>query len=65
MTSEPATPSGPDLTLGIELADFDDGMLLGHVGQEEVLRTTTLASPDTTQPRPKRSERGFFREVEH
>ena len=30
-------PSGPDLTQGVRLADFSDGKLLGHVGDEEVL----------------------------
>ena len=28
---------GPDLTQGVALADFVDGKLLGHVGDEEVL----------------------------
>lgn len=31
------TPSGPDLTKGVSLADFKDGKLLGHVGEEDVL----------------------------
>ncbi|MGE5156637.1 MAG: FAD-dependent oxidoreductase [Gemmatimonas sp.] len=30
-------PSGPDLTTGVALADFADGKLLGHVGEEQVL----------------------------
>src|SRR4051794_239573 len=30
-------PSGPDLTNGVSLADFSDGKLLGHVGEEDVL----------------------------
>ncbi|UWU74479.1 FAD-dependent oxidoreductase [Bradyrhizobium huanghuaihaiense] len=35
--SEDKKPSGPDLTTGVSLADFKDGKLLGHVGEEEVL----------------------------
>ncbi|MBR0956140.1 FAD-dependent oxidoreductase [Bradyrhizobium japonicum] len=35
--TEDKTPSGPDLTKGVSLADFKDGKLLGHVGEEEVL----------------------------
>jgi NADPH-dependent 2,4-dienoyl-CoA reductase/sulfur reductase-like enzyme/nitrite reductase/ring-hydroxylating ferredoxin subunit len=30
-------PKGPDLTGGVELAQFSDGKLLGHVGEDEVL----------------------------
>ncbi|GIQ78987.1 FAD-dependent oxidoreductase [Bradyrhizobium sp. RD5-C2] len=30
-------PSGPDLTQGVTLADFSGTMLLGHVGDEDVL----------------------------
>ena len=31
-------PSGPDLTLGVPLSDIaDGGMLVGHVGDDEVL----------------------------
>ncbi len=37
MTQEQASPSGPDLTKGVRLADFTDGHLLGHVGDEAVL----------------------------
>jgi len=36
MTDE-KKPSGPDLTRGVSLADFKDGKLLGHVGDEDVL----------------------------
>ncbi|MBR1127129.1 FAD-dependent oxidoreductase [Bradyrhizobium iriomotense] len=35
--SEDKKPSGPDLTTGVSLADFKDGKLLGHVGDEDVL----------------------------
>ncbi|WFU22652.1 FAD-dependent oxidoreductase [Bradyrhizobium sp. CB1717] len=35
--SEDKNPSGPDLTTGVSLADFKDGKLLGHVGDEDVL----------------------------
>ncbi|HTK14173.1 MAG TPA: FAD-dependent oxidoreductase [Xanthobacteraceae bacterium] len=30
-------PSGPDLTCGVALADFTDGKLAGHVGDQDVL----------------------------
>ena len=37
MAQEQAAPSGPDLTQGVTVADFVDGKLVGHVGDEEVL----------------------------
>jgi len=37
MAEEQQAPVGPDLTQGVALADFVDGKLLGHVGDEEVL----------------------------
>src|SRR5258708_26899393 len=37
MAGEQARPSGPDLTLGIELSEFTGETLLGHVGEEDVL----------------------------
>jgi NADPH-dependent 2,4-dienoyl-CoA reductase/sulfur reductase-like enzyme/nitrite reductase/ring-hydroxylating ferredoxin subunit len=37
MAENANTPQGPDLTQGVALADFVDGKLLGHVGDEEVL----------------------------
>ena len=37
MADEQAPPSGPDLTLGIELSEFTSETLLGHVGEEDVL----------------------------
>src|SRR5260221_4067556 len=37
MAGEKAPPSGPDLTLGIELSEFPGETLLGHVGEEDVL----------------------------
>ncbi|HYJ36661.1 MAG TPA: FAD-dependent oxidoreductase, partial [Rhizomicrobium sp.] len=38
MTEENAKPAGPDFTQGIALAAIsEDGMLLGHVGEEDVL----------------------------
>lgn len=37
MTQEQSPPSGPDLIQGIALAEFADGKLLGHVGDQEVL----------------------------
>lgn len=35
--AEDNKPSGPDLTKGVSLADFKEGKLLGHVGEEDVL----------------------------
>ena len=37
MAQEQAAPSGPDLTQGVTVADFVDGKVVGHVGDEEVL----------------------------
>src|SRR5882672_798312 len=38
MAEEPKQPSGPDLSQGLELGTIpDNGMLLGHVGEEDVL----------------------------
>ena len=37
MADEQAAPSGPDLTLGVELSEFTGETLLGHVGEEDVL----------------------------
>ena len=37
MADEQSKPSGPDLTAGVEANDFKDNMLLGHVGDQEVL----------------------------
>src|SRR6516165_5149794 len=37
MAQEQNTSQGQDLTRGVALADFVDGKLLGHVGDEEVL----------------------------
>lgn len=37
MTQEQSPPSGPDLTQGVALAEFADGKLVGHVGDQEVL----------------------------
>ncbi len=37
MAQEQTTSAGPDLTKGVALADFTDGKLVGHVGDEEVL----------------------------
>ncbi|MGY4369293.1 nitrite reductase/ring-hydroxylating ferredoxin subunit [Bradyrhizobium sp. LB1.3] len=35
--TEDKKPSGPDLCRGVSLAEFKDGKLLGHVGEEDVL----------------------------
>ncbi|HKV13761.1 MAG TPA: Rieske 2Fe-2S domain-containing protein, partial [Reyranella sp.] len=38
MAEDQAKPAGPDLTQGIPFADLaDNAMLVGHVGEEEVL----------------------------
>jgi apoptosis-inducing factor 3 len=37
MADQQASPAGPDLSLGVTLSDFSRDMLLGHVGDEEVL----------------------------
>jgi NADPH-dependent 2,4-dienoyl-CoA reductase/sulfur reductase-like enzyme/nitrite reductase/ring-hydroxylating ferredoxin subunit len=37
MTQKEKSPPGPDLTQGVALADFVDGRLVGHVGNDEVL----------------------------
>ena len=37
MAQEQTPPSGPDLTQGVTLAEFVDGKLAGHVGDEAVL----------------------------
>ncbi|HVY13696.1 MAG TPA: FAD-dependent oxidoreductase [Rhodopila sp.] len=46
MAGEDATeagkgPAGPDLALGVETSDFKDDMLLGHVGEDDVLLVRT------------------------
>jgi hypothetical protein len=37
MAQERSPSSGPDLTQGVTLAEFLDGKLAGHVGDQEVL----------------------------
>jgi apoptosis-inducing factor 3 len=37
MAEEQHSPAGPDLTQGVSAKDFKNDMLLGHVGNEEVL----------------------------
>ena len=37
MADEKAPPAGPDLSRGVALSEFSGAMLLGHVGEEEVL----------------------------
>ncbi len=37
MADQQASPAGPDLSLGVLPSDFSGAMLLGHVGEEEVL----------------------------
>ena len=41
MAEEQSRPGGPDLTQGVALADFVDGKLAGHVGDQEVLLVHT------------------------
>src|SRR6478736_7450379 len=37
MADQQAQPAGPDLSKGVTLAEFSGAMLLGHVGDDEVL----------------------------
>src|SRR6201994_1197233 len=37
MAEEQGSPAGPDLTQGVSPTDFKNDMLLGHVGDDEVL----------------------------
>jgi NADPH-dependent 2,4-dienoyl-CoA reductase/sulfur reductase-like enzyme/nitrite reductase/ring-hydroxylating ferredoxin subunit len=37
MAEEQSPPAGPDLALGVSASDFKNDMLLGHVGQDDVL----------------------------
>jgi NADPH-dependent 2,4-dienoyl-CoA reductase/sulfur reductase-like enzyme/nitrite reductase/ring-hydroxylating ferredoxin subunit len=37
MSQDDSAPAGPDLTQGAAIADFTDGKLAGHVGDQEVL----------------------------
>ena len=37
MAQDQSPPSGPDLAEGVALADFRDGKLAGHVGDDEIL----------------------------
>jgi NADPH-dependent 2,4-dienoyl-CoA reductase/sulfur reductase-like enzyme/nitrite reductase/ring-hydroxylating ferredoxin subunit len=37
MADQQAAPAGPDLSLGVALSDFSGAILLGHVGDEDVL----------------------------
>src|SRR4029079_17502228 len=37
MAEDQSPPAGPDLALGVSPDDFKNDMLLGHVGQEDVL----------------------------
>ncbi len=37
MSQDQAAPTGPDLTQGVKLSDFDNGKLSGRVGDQEVL----------------------------
>ena len=43
MTDQTAPPAGPDLTKGVALPEFSGKMLLGHVGDEEVLLVRSAA----------------------
>ncbi len=44
MAEDSKTPAGPDLTQGIGSGDFKDGMLFGHVGDDDVLLVRTASS---------------------
>ena len=37
MADEQNQPAGPDLASGVALGDFKNDMLLGHVGDQDVL----------------------------
>src|SRR5262249_39769808 len=37
MADAQSPPAGPDLTLGVSVADFKNDMLLGHIGDPDVL----------------------------
>ena len=37
MADEKKAPAGPDLTQGVNAGDFEHDMLLGHVGEDDVL----------------------------
>ncbi len=37
MADQQASPAGPDLSLGVALSEFSGAILLGHVGDEDVL----------------------------
>ena len=37
MADEQNQPAGPDLAAGVALSDFKNDMLLGHVGDQDVL----------------------------
>ncbi|MBN9015416.1 MAG: Rieske 2Fe-2S domain-containing protein, partial [Rhizobiales bacterium] len=37
MSQDQAAQTGPDLTQGVKLSDFENGKLSGHVGDQEVL----------------------------
>src|SRR5882757_1535144 len=37
MADQQSPPAGPDLSQGVTLSEFPDAMLLGHVGDEDVL----------------------------
>ena len=37
MAEEDKGPAGPDLTLGVDISDFKNEMLLGHIGADDVL----------------------------
>jgi NADPH-dependent 2,4-dienoyl-CoA reductase/sulfur reductase-like enzyme/nitrite reductase/ring-hydroxylating ferredoxin subunit len=50
MAQEQSSPAGPDLSLGVTLAEFTDGKLLGHVGNEEVLLVQTGAGIYAIEP---------------
>src|ERR1700759_1095348 len=41
MTDEKSPPSGPDFTKGVTLAQFENGKLLGHVGDDEIVLAQT------------------------
>jgi NADPH-dependent 2,4-dienoyl-CoA reductase/sulfur reductase-like enzyme/nitrite reductase/ring-hydroxylating ferredoxin subunit len=50
MADQQASPSGPDLSQGVLLADFTGATLLGHVGSEDVLLVRSGAEIFAIEP---------------
>jgi hypothetical protein len=55
MADQQALPAGPDLSKGIAPSEFAGQMLLGHVGDDEVLSRSARIAPIITGRSPKAS----------